>query len=494
MFPLMVNADDFKLTCDQNKLNINDEFTCRVAVNTSANFNQITFKLNLPDGISLVDTRSNYEQLWEIKNANNIITSATKNKEIETGLQEFAILLLKATTSGNKIINLSDIKITNLNDNSDKIFDNVESSLKVISVNNNVKEVKINDQVYSDFNNRNDSFKITTMETKLKIDVVAEDEFAKVYNNNTYDFDAKNNELIIPISIESESGNYKIFYFDFIHNNIAVNDIDKSLESIIIKDNNGNNILFNYNPKIKNYNIDVDPSTASVTINPSLNNKDTSFVDGYAKQTINLNSGNNIVLIKIIDNEGQTNTYILNITKPLSNLSNNGYLKDLLIKGYKLNFNKKVKNYTLKINHHTDKLDINPLVEDENASFVIEGNNNLKKGSIVKIVVTAPNESKTVYQINIDYKAFNYGLLLFILIVLGLIAYVIKNNYHKFKNHQKIKVIKKEPFVKKQNKKAIKQTSSKNVKKVEKFQIKKSPTKKRKTTKKKKKKTNYKKK
>ena len=48
------------------------------------------------------------------------------------------------------------------------------------------------------------------------------------------------------------------------------------------------------------------------------------------------------------------------------------------------------------------KLTINYVLDDENASVDIEGNKNLKDGSVVKVIVTAQDGTKKVYTLNIS--------------------------------------------------------------------------------------------
>lgn len=445
ILPVMVYADDsFSINCDQDNLNVNEEFTCRVAVNSTANYNQVSFNLNLPDGISLEDVRSNYTKLWDVKNANNNITATIKDNQVETGLQEFGILLLSTNKSGLKTININGIKLEDTTKNNSLTLSDINSNIKIISNNTNLKDLKINNVSISNFNKNSNIININTNETKIKVEGLAEDEFATVTGNGDYTFDQKNNELIIPITIKSENNDYKIVLVDLKHNALAINNIDKTLSEVIIKDNNNNNILLDFKPKIYNYDVEVSTNTTSLTVTPKLNNDQASFIKNYGIQTINLNNGDNVILIKVADKEGQTLTYIINVTKPLSNKSANGYIKSLLIHGYKMSFNKRVKKYTLEVKNNTKSLKITPLLESDTASYTIEGNKDLKDGSTIKIIVTAENESKTIYQITVNYRPFNYALLVvYILIGLG-IGY---GFYHKLKGKKKVIIKKAEPVV-----------------------------------------------
>ena len=76
----------------------------------------------------------------------------------------------------------------------------------------------------------------------------------------------------------------------------------------------------------------------------------------------------------------------------------------------------------MEIKRNDRSLDINPVLDDENASYVISGNENLKNGSVIYITVTAPDTSNTVYTINISVKKANLFVILYLIIPVGLIV------------------------------------------------------------------------
>ena len=109
-----------------------------------------------------------------------------------------------------------------------------------------------------------------------------------------------------------------------------------------------------------------------------------------------------------------------------------------------------IKNYTLYIKAKDSKLNIKPLLENDNAKYDIIGNKNLKSGSVIKIIVTAENEEKTVYNINIKAKE-NHTFLIISLVFSGclliLLAYklrykILKTIKKVFKIFKKIKISK----------------------------------------------------
>lgn len=115
----------------------------------------------------------------------------------------------------------------------------------------------------------------------------------------------------------------------------------------------------------------------------------------------NLKEGDNVIKLVVTAEDGTTTkTYTLNIKRENKVLSKNSNIKKLTINNYDLKFNKNKKEYDLTINNE-DNLTINVELEDEFAKYEIIGNKKLKNKSVIKIIVTAEDNSSTIYIINI---------------------------------------------------------------------------------------------
>lgn len=103
----------------------------------------------------------------------------------------------------------------------------------------------------------------------------------------------------------------------------------------------------------------------------------------------------------------------------------------ITIEGYDLKFDPKVKNYTLKIGSDKELIINTNLSEDK---VIINGNKNLKDGSLITITVS--NEEKTTYVINIKKKE-NYTIIFIgiisVLLIINLIRLFIKSKKSKLK-------------------------------------------------------------
>lgn len=125
------------------------------------------------------------------------------------------------------------------------------------------------------------------------------------------------------------------------------------------------------------------------------------------------------------------------------------YLSLLEIKGYDIDFNKYILEYSITVDSDVDSLDITALAEDRNASVRIYGNSNFKEGeNIVKVIVTAQDGSERTYIIKVnkladdsiekidvdDDNAINNNMektiviILIILVALGLLYLIFKKD------------------------------------------------------------------
>lgn len=499
LFPIMVFAkDEFVLTCDKGEYYIDDQFICRVSINQDASYDEIDFNYEFDDGIELVDVRSNYEKVWQITNDKQVISAKTKSDSQETGLQEYGILLFKAKKDGIHSIKLTNIKSKNSSDNTESTYDDVNSDVKIISTNNNIKEIKINGKVLEGFTNTEKLYSLQSSDEKINIEVTLENEFATITGAGDYTFAKNSNELIVPIIVLSENGNQKVVLIRFYKDDKIQTG---SLNGILIKDNKNNNLIIDFKSDVYEYYLNVNSSVTSLEISPEAESGE--FVKNYGKQTVKLLNGDNVVQIKLKDGNGNIRTYFIFITKTIKNASNNNYISNLKIDGYNLEFSKRVKNYVLEIKKNVNKLDIKPVLEDDSASYIIKGNDNLTEGSVIKIIVTAENGARATYQITVKYKTVNYALYIFLVVAVAGVGYivvkykdVIKDTYKslskKFevKNSVKKSDGKKVPVKNKKtsakpvvNKEVKKQVTTKNT------NTKKKTTKKKKTNKGKKKKT-----
>ena len=127
--------------------------------------------------------------------------------------------------------------------------------------------------------------------------------------------------------------------------------------------------------------------------------------------TYNLNTGLNQIHVITTAENGETETYTIVVNRAKSD---NAYLKVLstLEESFNETFVKTDNNYTMTVNPYTKKLNINAIVDEENATYRITGNDNFKIGNnVVKIIVTAENGNTNTYTITVNKQGSNINTL-----------------------------------------------------------------------------------
>lgn len=144
-------------------------------------------------------------------------------------------------------------------------------------------------------------------------------------------------------------------------------------------------------------------------------------IDGESK----LEVGENKFIITVTAESGATREYVVIVERKAEDevLSNNTKIKSLKVNGYNLKFSSDVYEYSLQINDESS-LVVDYETEDDKSFVTIDGNNDLKNGSIITLKVTAEDGSNAVYKINILKEESN-NLLIYIIIGVVVVLLVI---------------------------------------------------------------------
>ena len=176
---------------------------------------------------------------------------------------------------------------------------------------------------------------------------------------------------------------------------------NNNLSSISLTTNEGEQVDLSpsFSPNVYTYSATVASTAKTVSV-------DARMEDSRANLTINgdddeLVAGeNNRITITVTAEDGTPRTYTINVTREA--LTADATLSELSIKeskSFKLEENKYTYNVKIGKNVKTLTLDYTP--SDENATVEVDGNENLKDGSKVRITVTAEDGTKRVYTLNI---------------------------------------------------------------------------------------------
>ena len=156
-----------------------------------------------------------------------------------------------------------------------------------------------------------------------------------------------------------------------------------------------------FNSEELNYTLYVDSSVSRVTLDGELS-------DIYAttedfKEYL-LTGDNTLISINVTAEDGTVKTYRVNVVKIYK--SSNNDLRDLVIDGYEIEFDKDVLEYKITVGSDVTSLDISAFVDDISAWAKIEGNENFQEGeNTVTITVYAEDGSAKAYTILVNKEA-----------------------------------------------------------------------------------------
>lgn len=299
-------------------------------------------------------------------------------KNLNFGLNTFKITVT-SEAGVNRIYTLNIYR----NDNRDKT--NTLSSLEIE-----------NYKILPDFNKNTVNYTLTVKKdvTSVKINATLDSDkssFNKGYGPRTVNLNYGVNTILIKVTSESKST--KTY-------TIKVTREDDRSSNNYLKSLNVSSGDFEFNKKTQNYSFTVQNEVTSIKVF-AVAEDEKSKVSGA--QTYNLKEGLNKINIVVTAENKQTRTYTLQVTRIVKNINKevNNKLKSLEISNYQINFDPETTIYNLTIENESS-LDIIPNVQDSTSSVVVNGNENLKDGSVIKLIVTAVDGSTKEYIINIS--------------------------------------------------------------------------------------------
>ena len=299
-------------------------------------------------------------------------------KNLNFGLNTFKITVT-SEAGVNRIYTLNIYR----NDNRDKT--NTLSSLEIE-----------NYKISPDFNKNTVNYTLTVKKdvTSVKINATLDSDkssFNKGYGPRTVNLNYGVNTILIKVTSESKST--KTY-------TIKVTREDDRSSNNYLKSLNVSSGDFEFNKKTQNYSFTVQNEVTSIKVF-AVAEDEKSKVSGA--QTYNLKEGLNKINIVVTAENKQTRTYTLQVTRIVKNINKevNNKLKSLEISNYQINFDPETTIYNLTIENESS-LDIIPNVQDSTSSVGVNGNENLKDGSVIKLIVTAVDGSTKEYIINIS--------------------------------------------------------------------------------------------
>lgn len=183
---------------------------------------------------------------------------------------------------------------------------------------------------------------------------------------------------------------------------IAPKSNNANIKSLTIKANDDSDVVLSpvFNPGVYDYEATVASNVKTVSITPILEDaKANAIISNNANEELKAGEDNKIT-ITVTAEDGAKKAYNINIKREA--LTSDATLKSLEIEeAEKFEFDKEKFTYNVKIDKNIKSLTIIYELSDENSTINIEGNSELKNGSIVKLIVTAQDGTKKVYTLNI---------------------------------------------------------------------------------------------
>lgn len=295
-------------------------------------------------------------------------------------------------------------------------------SKKTYTINITREESKSNNNYLKSLTLSNGSinFKKTTTEyninvakdiDKITIGATLEDSkssFENGFGPRTINLTLGNNTVYI--RVRSESGQVRTYTLNI--NRDDGRDSDSSLKNI--KLSNGK---LTFDKNTLEYKVTVEYKIDKMIIEATPNS-DKAKVNITGNEELSV--GDNIFKINVEAENGKITVYTITVIRKNQGekISNNNSIKSITIKNHSIDFKSNVYKYTVKANEK--ELDLTITLDDENATYKIFGNENLKNGSEIKIKVTAENGEEKTYTLVI--KKSNLGLIIGIICIIALIG------------------------------------------------------------------------
>ena len=244
---------------------------------------------------------------------------------------------------------------------------------------------------------------VSSLEIVSGDDVIA---IAETFKANDNRFSARKNVYLgtFKIKVTSEKGSSRTY-------KIIVNRADDRSNNALLSTLTLDSGKLNFDKNVFNYEVKV--LNAVEKINVVANAEDAKAkVDVTNPDT--LKEGENNIVIKVTAENGSTQEYTIKVNRLKAGevMGDNPNIKLLTITGYTINFNPLTTSYNLKIDNKADSLGINVIMEEDGATYLISGNENLKDGSVIVIDTTSLDGTKNTYKIIIEKSNTDFYILI----------------------------------------------------------------------------------
>lgn len=446
VFPYFVNAESkFDVSISgPASASSKEEIEFVVSINSTDQAKQFETTLKYDNkslqfiNITKKDSWEGVNPLQDSGNVNLKFTNPGTTGESKVFSLKFRV---KSSSKSSTTIALEDMKLT-INSSGEAEENTVltqqaqKKEVTIKSDDNTLRTIKIDGKAISGFSS---GVYLYNLEVDALSDSVVLDSTLSDQKNSTYEDNFGNRtvtlkygENVVLIKVKSESGKVATYTLKITRKDDRVANND--LKSIII---NGGKVKINFDKSVLSYTlktfklekleIDATPDDSNAKVE----------IDAPKKLII----GENKVKITVTAVTGVPKEYILIINN--TEVPTDTRLRNLAVKGYNIEFDSDKNKYTILYDKsYKNGLTIYETTLSEDVKVDITGNSNLKEGSVVKIIVTALDESSTTeYTITLEKDTrINFFLILDLVVGVILIVLIVKQ----LKKRKKLKQISEE--------------------------------------------------
>lgn len=171
--------------------------------------------------------------------------------------------------------------------------------------------------------------------------------------------------------------------------------------SVVAGDDSEVTLSPKFNASVYEYEATVASTIRTIAVNATMeDNKANMIISNNVNEELTPGE-NNKITVMVTAEDGTKKSYVINVKREA--LTADATLQSLSIKeckSFKLEPDKFT--YTVKVKKNVKELTLDYVLSDENSTIEIEGNEDLKDGSKVKITVTAEDGTKKVYTLTIS--------------------------------------------------------------------------------------------
>ena len=443
VFPYFVNAESkFDVSISgPASASSKEEIEFVVSVNSTDQAKQFETTLKYDNkilqfiNITKKDSWEGVNPLQDSGNVNLKFTNLGTTGETKVFSLKFRV---KTSNKNSTTITLEDMKLT-INSSGENEGNTVltqqaqKKEIAIKSDDNTLRTIKIDGKAISGFSS---GVYLYNLEVDALSDSIVIDSTLSDQKNSTYEENYGNRtvtlkygENIVLIKVKSESGKVSTYTLKITRKDDRVANTD--LKSIII---NGGKVKINFDKSVLSYTLKTFKlEKLEIDATPDDSNSKVE-IDAPKKLII----GENKVKITVTAVTGVSKNYILIINN--TEVPTDTRLRNLAVKGYNIEFDSDKNKYTILYDKSfKNGLTIYETTLSEDVKVDITGNSNLKEGSVVKIIVTALDESSTTeYTIILEKDTrINFFLILDLVIGAVLIVLIVKQ----LKKRKKLKQI-----------------------------------------------------